>query len=137
MSDHLPQSIVLESAEYTSLSSSAVSLPSLEHGIVIGRKLMSKVMDPPENLELEEVMQPISARNLSNYLPLWASDGRRGWKPITLKAPFLGVLVLSSLFIVVLLEILSYQSSGGNGGGLTFATDLDNLPKLTIFKYVK
>ncbi len=116
MCDHLPQNNVLESAEYTPLSSSAVPLPFLEHGAVIGRNPISKMMDPPEYLELEEVMQPISARKLSNYLPLRASNGRQGWKPITLKAPFLGVLVLSSLFIIVPLETLSYQSSGGGRG---------------------
>jgi hypothetical protein len=137
MSDHLPQSIVLESAEYTPLSSSSVALLSPEHGIVIERKVISNTMDPPEYLELEELKQPISARKLSDYFLLRALDGQQGWKPITLKAPFLGVLVLSSLSIIVLLENLSYRSSGGNGGGLAFATDLDSLPKLTIFKYVK
>ena len=69
MSDHLPQSIVLESAEYTPLSSSAVSLLFPEHGIVNERKVTSNTMDPPEYLELEEVKQAHLSSETFRLLP--------------------------------------------------------------------
>ncbi|CZR69554.1 uncharacterized protein PAC_19454 [Phialocephala subalpina] len=59
------------------------------------------------------------------------------WKPITLRAPVLGSLILFSVLIISLLEVLSAKSSGNqNGGGLVFAADVDNLPTFSSFGYL-
>ncbi|KAF8860270.1 hypothetical protein BDZ45DRAFT_648839 [Acephala macrosclerotiorum] len=59
------------------------------------------------------------------------------WKPLTLRGPVLGSLILFSVLIISLLEVLSSKSSGNeNGGGLVFAVDVDNLPPLPSFGYL-
>ena len=51
---------------------------------------------------------------------------KKQWKPITLRAPILGGLIIFSLSMVAVLEVLSYMSSGNgnmNGGAVAFAAN--------------
>jgi hypothetical protein len=93
-------------------------------------------MERSEYSKLDDVKQHSAPPEVPIYLPVRTSGTKKGWKPITLRAPVLGSFVLISLLIVALLEVLSHQSSGQNGGGVAFPSDLDSLPTLTTFGYV-
>ena len=56
------------------------------------------------------------------------------WKPMSLRSPVLGGFILFSVLCIVALEILSHiSSSNGNGGGLVFAKETDEIPPVAVF----
>jgi len=81
----------------------------------------------------------------TTYNPIWCfyllnpqryTEGRRGWKPITLRAPILGGFIIFSLAIILVLELLyskSVECGDMNDGGVAFATDSNEVSVLTTF----
>lgn len=58
-----------------------------------------------------------------------------GWKPFTMKAPFLGVLVVLSLGLAGVIEYLA-QVSARNGGGLALSRSEDDMPRAVTLAYL-
>ncbi|RDW81900.1 hypothetical protein BP6252_03012 [Coleophoma cylindrospora] len=80
---------------------------------------------------------------IKRFLPEWRRQDsvgpvlKKGWKPVTLQAPILGGFVFFSIAVIVLLELLSRISTkASNGGGLTFASDVNNLSTMTTFVFL-
>ena len=62
------------------------------------------------------------------------ADRSRSWKPISLRGPVLGGFVLTSVLIIITLEILSNISSRTeNGGGLSFAESVNEISMMATF----
>lgn len=64
---------------------------------------------------------------------------RKGWKPITLRYHILFCFAIFSLSLVAILEGLSHYSTGAgneNGGGLSFAVDINSLSMTASFFYL-
>ncbi|RDW62552.1 hypothetical protein BP5796_10854 [Coleophoma crateriformis] len=80
---------------------------------------------------------------IKRFLPEWRRQDsvepilRKGWKPVTLQAPILGGFVFFSIAVIVVLELLSRISAkSSNGGGLAFASDVDNLSNMATFTFL-
>jgi hypothetical protein len=57
-----------------------------------------------------------------------------GWKPSTMKAPVLISFVISSVIIIVLLEVLAQRSQ--KFGGLSLVDDADDIPSAVNLTYL-
>lgn len=63
-------------------------------------------------------------------------DLLKGWKPATIQGPILGGFIITSLSIIIFLEVLSRISlRPENGSGLAFAADVNSLSVGTTFGY--
>ncbi|OCK82132.1 hypothetical protein K432DRAFT_473357 [Lepidopterella palustris CBS 459.81] len=59
---------------------------------------------------------------------------RQSWKPVTLKAPFLISILLTSLSLIAVVQFLIISS--GRNGGILFATNINALPINRSFAYL-
>lgn len=76
-----------------------------------------------------------SLDRLTNHI--WNIDLLKGWKPATIQGPILGGFIITSLSIIIFLEVLSRISlRPENGSGLAFAADVNSLSVGTTFGYL-